>query len=226
MVNTTCSLKGSEPANASQIEMFSTIKADALRKLDVDLGSVEGPQRFHPSNAIPVNWYETAANENWTHFHIASEDQPTSLPGIVLDPRLHQFRVVPVALRPMFDRPTIQLTFHQLAFSLEPSHPEPRLTTTQAFATDVLQASHQLPVLVEFWASWCGACRFLSPKIQNAIRSAQNEIQWIRIDVDKDPVQKFVTAASIPTLIAFTNGQAADRLVGNLDESHILYSVD
>jgi hypothetical protein len=61
----------------------------------------------------------------------------------------------------------------------------------------------------------------LTPKLQNALRSANSAIQWIRIDVDHDPVQSFVTTNNLPTLIAFMNGQAADRLVGFFDEGHL-----
>jgi hypothetical protein len=89
-------LKGAEPTGNTQLDLFAAIKADALRKFDVDLGSVEGPNRFHPCNPTPANWYDPTVNDNWSHFHVTSGDQPRDQPGNRLraefDPRLLKWR--------------------------------------------------------------------------------------------------------------------------------------
>src|SRR5215831_3768849 len=62
-------LKGSQPVDASQLDVFGGIKSEALHKFEEVAQSVEGLHQFHPVTATPSNWYDPAVSENWSHFH-------------------------------------------------------------------------------------------------------------------------------------------------------------
>jgi putative thioredoxin len=95
-------------------------------------------------------------------------------------------------------------------------------TTTQAFPTDVLEESKRQPVLVDFWAPWCGPCRTLSPIIEKAVRAAAGAVRLVKMNIDEHPsVAGQLGIQSIPAVIAFANGQAVDGFVGALPESQV-----
>jgi len=95
-------------------------------------------------------------------------------------------------------------------------------TTTQTFAQDVIEASRQVPILVDFWAPWCGPCRQLSPIIEKAVRDAKGTVRLVKMNIDEHPsVAGQLGIQSIPAVIAFVNGQPADGFVGALPEGQI-----
>jgi len=95
-------------------------------------------------------------------------------------------------------------------------------TTTQAFAKDVLDESRRQPVLVDFWAPWCGPCRTLSPIIEKAVKAANGAVRLVKMNIDDHPsIAGQLGIQSIPAVIAFANGQPVDGFVGALPESQV-----
>ncbi|MGV8929840.1 MAG: thioredoxin [Brevundimonas sp.] len=96
-----------------------------------------------------------------------------------------------------------------------------------AFMTDVIAASKSQPVLVDFWAPWCGPCRTLTPMIEKAVRAAGGAVKLVKIDVDKDPAYaQQLQVQSIPTVYAFVNGQPVDRFQGAVADSQLKAFID
>ncbi len=95
-------------------------------------------------------------------------------------------------------------------------------TTTQAFAKDVIEESRRQPVLVDFWAPWCGPCRTLGPIIEKAVRAANGAVRLVKMNIDDHPaVAGQLGIQSIPAVIAFSNGQPVDGFVGALPEGQV-----
>jgi putative thioredoxin len=95
-------------------------------------------------------------------------------------------------------------------------------TTTQTFAKDVLEESARQPVLVDFWAPWCGPCRTLSPIIEKAVTSAKGAVKLVKMNIDDHPaIAGQLGIQSIPAVIAFHNGQPVDGFVGALPEGQV-----
>jgi putative thioredoxin len=97
---------------------------------------------------------------------------------------------------------------------------------------DVIEASRSLPVLVDFWATWCGPCKTLTPTLEKVTRAAGGRIKLVKIDVDKNKAlvqqlsQMGLPLQSIPTVVAFWQGQIADTFQGALPESEVKRVVD
>jgi putative thioredoxin len=95
------------------------------------------------------------------------------------------------------------------------------------FMTDVVEASRQIPVMVDFWATWCGPCKTLTPALEKVVRSAGGRVKLVKIDIDKNKglvqqlVQLGLPLQSVPTVAAFWQGQIADLFQGALPESEI-----
>jgi putative thioredoxin len=95
-------------------------------------------------------------------------------------------------------------------------------TTTQNFVKDVIEASKTQPVLVDFWAPWCGPCKQLTPVLEKVVRAAKGKVRLVKMDIDKDPaIPGQLGIQSIPAVIAFVNGQPVDGFMGALPESQV-----
>jgi len=95
-------------------------------------------------------------------------------------------------------------------------------TTTAAFMDDVVRASMQQPVLVDFWAPWCGPCRQLTPVLEKVVREARGAVKLVKMNIDEHPaIAGQLGVQSIPAVFAFRNGQPVDAFLGALPESKV-----
>ena len=95
-------------------------------------------------------------------------------------------------------------------------------TTTAGFAGDVIRESRQQPVLVDFWAPWCGPCKQLTPALEKAVRAAGGKVKLVKMNIDEHPsIAGQLGIQSIPAVIAFKNGQPVDGFMGAIPESQI-----
>ncbi len=96
-------------------------------------------------------------------------------------------------------------------------------TTTQTFVKDVIEESRRQPVLVDFWAPWCGPCKQLGPVLEKAVRAAKGKVKLVKMNIDEHPaIPGQMGIQSIPAVIAFVNGQPADGFMGALPESQVV----
>jgi putative thioredoxin len=95
-------------------------------------------------------------------------------------------------------------------------------TTTQDFMRDVIEASREVPVLVDFWAPWCGPCRQLTPTLEKAVRAAKGAVRLVKLNIDEHPqIPGQMGVQSIPAVFAFQDGRPVDGFMGALPESRI-----
>jgi putative thioredoxin len=95
------------------------------------------------------------------------------------------------------------------------------------FMADVVEASRQVPVLVDFWATWCGPCKTLTPTLEKIVRAQGGRVRLVKIDIDKNQAlvaqlaRMGLPMQSVPTVVAFWQGQLADTFSGALPESEV-----
>jgi putative thioredoxin len=100
-------------------------------------------------------------------------------------------------------------------------------TTTQTFVKEVIEESRRQPVLVDFWAPWCGPCKTLGPVIEKIVKTAKGKIKLAKMNIDKHPqVAQQLGIQSIPAVFAFVNGQPVDGFVGALPEGQVKAFID
>jgi putative thioredoxin len=100
-------------------------------------------------------------------------------------------------------------------------------TTTQTFVKDVIEESKRQPVLIDFWAPWCGPCKQLTPSLEKAVRAAKGKVKLVKMNIDEHPaIPGQMGIQSIPAVIAFVNGQPADGFMGAVPESQVTAFID
>ncbi|HUH49723.1 MAG TPA: thioredoxin, partial [Mycoplana sp.] len=100
-------------------------------------------------------------------------------------------------------------------------------TTTANFAKDVIEASRNQPVLVDFWAPWCGPCKQLTPVIEKVVKEAAGRVKLVKMNIDDHPsIAGQLGIQSIPAVIAFVGGRPADGFMGALPESQVRAFID
>ena len=100
-------------------------------------------------------------------------------------------------------------------------------TTTATFAADVIQESRRQPVLVDFWAPWCGPCKQLAPALEKVVREAGGRVKLVKMNIDDHPtIPGQLGIQSIPAVIAFRDGQPVDGFMGAVPESKIREFID
>ncbi len=94
--------------------------------------------------------------------------------------------------------------------------------STKTFMADVIDASHEAAVIVDFWAPWCGPCKQLGPALEKAVKDAKGAVRLVKIDIDQNPeLAQQMRIQSIPAVYAFKDGRPVDGFVGALPDSQV-----
>ena len=102
------------------------------------------------------------------------------------------------------------------------SGPNVKDATLATFAADVLEASREVPVIVDFWAPWCGPCKQLGPALEKAVEAAKGAVRLVKVNIDENQeIARQLRIQSIPTVYAFRNGQPVDGFMGAIPESQV-----
>jgi putative thioredoxin len=95
-------------------------------------------------------------------------------------------------------------------------------STTATFMADVVEASMNVPVIVDFWAPWCGPCKLLGPTIEKVVREAAGAVRLVKVDIDQSPeIAQQMRVQSIPAVFAFKEGRPVDGFAGAVPESKV-----
>jgi thioredoxin 1 len=121
-----------------------------------------------------------------------------------------------------------RLTGHRPEITFSANFMEARMSTNtkpvtdQSFATDVIEASKTGPVLVDFWAEWCGPCKMIGPALEELAGEFKDKLTVAKVDIDSNPMSPTNYAVrGIPTLILFKDGKPASTQVGALPKSRL-----
>ncbi|HUH84392.1 MAG TPA: thioredoxin [Stellaceae bacterium] len=94
--------------------------------------------------------------------------------------------------------------------------------TTASFMADVIDASHEAAVVVDFWAPWCGPCKQLGPMLEKAVAATRGAVRMVKVNIDESPeLAQQMRIQSIPAVYAFKDGRPVDGFVGALPESQV-----
>ncbi len=111
--------------------------------------------------------------------------------------------------------------------SSPPDEPLIKDATEASFMADVIDASREIPVIVDFWATWCGPCKTLGPMLEAAVTAAKGKVRMVKVDVDKaQRIAAQLRIQSIPTVYAFWQGQPVDGFQGAVPASEVKAFVD
>ena len=100
-------------------------------------------------------------------------------------------------------------------------------TDAKSFMADVIEVSKKLPVIVDFWAPWCGPCKQLTPILEKVVTQAAGKVRMVKINVDENQqIAAQLRVQSIPAVFAFVNGQPIDGFMGALPESQVKQFID
>ena len=95
-------------------------------------------------------------------------------------------------------------------------------SSIETFAADVLEASREVPVIVDFWAPWCGPCKQLGPLLEKVVSEANGAVRLVKVNIDENQeIARQLRIQSIPTVYAFKNGQPVDGFMGAIPESQL-----
>lgn len=117
----------------------------------------------------------------------------------------------------------------ELGSSAQPANPADliRDATDASFMVDVIEASNEVPVIVDFWAPWCGPCKTLGPALEQAVMAARGKVRMVKVDVDRaQTIAAQLRIQSIPTVYAFWQGQPVDGFQGAVPASEIKAFID
>ena len=126
-------------------------------------------------------------------------------------------------------RPTAPVSTEPRALAPTPAGPAPIISDgdQSTFMRDVIEASRALPIIVDFWATWCGPCKTLTPTLEKVVTAAGGRVRLVKIDIDKNRAlvqqlsQLGLPLQSVPTVAAFYQGQIADLFAGAQPESEV-----